>query len=526
MVKQRKIIIIVTLCVLLFPAVGAVEAQPDYNGSVTFGYVGFDDEGNRSAASELYDTYDGLSLSNLTLNGNINPRTRYYLNLSDINFDGRRGSLDITNYDYYSIKANYRQTRGIFGDGDNLSVDRKFYSGLFRVKPVRYVEGYFQYRGSEDEGDRVIYGIDDQGLFGDSYDRNTTFYKGGLKLKHLGNHVDLFYGVRDFDDNLSDSLDAETEIMGASIFFNAHSRVNAIIDYHHLKAKKEISENYIKEDRLSFSFLTNPVENLTITPRGHYRKIDEDPADVDSESYTGELIGDYRLVNYNSNLSASIGYEIRDAQDDRATAVAYSAGVQGKPHQYIGFKVKYDNHRRRDTYEALLTGYEDRINLVSELHLYPMVKSKIKAGYRYRVRENEDIATQGKTQGLYLKANGYILRWIRLYGAISIDDIDYTSPLQDYNYLMQLLSGQVQLSLSRKINLTLRGTYLDFDHDIESTKMDVDAAVSYRIINNLGLNASYRRYELDSYSLSPHYYEANLFRITATFYFENQHYSQ
>lgn len=516
----------VTLCLLLFPLACNINAQMDYNGSVTFGYLGFDDEGNRSAASELYDTYEGLSLSNLKINGNLNPRTRCYLNLSDINFDGRRASLDITNYDYYSIKADYRQTRGIFGEGDNISVDRKFYSGLLRVKPIQYVEGYFTYRGSDDNGDRVIYGIDDQGLFGDSYDRNTTFYKGGLKLKHFGNHIDLFYGVRSFDDNLSDSLDAETEIMGASIFFNAHSRVNAIIDYHHLKAQKEISENYIKEDRLSFSFLTNPMENVTITPRGHYRKIDEDPEDVDSESYTGELIGDYRLINYNSNVSASIGYEIREAQDDRATAVAYSAGIQGKPHRYIGFKIKYDNHRRRDTYDILLTGYEDRVGLITELHLYPMDKSKIKTGYRYRIRENENLSTQATTQGLYLNANAYISKWMKLYGLISIDDIDYTSPLQNTDYLLQVVSGQFQLTLSKKVNLTAGGTYLDFDHDIESTKMDVNAAVSYRALKNLGLNASYRRYELDSYSLAPYYYEAHVFRITATFYYENQHYSQ
>ncbi|GEM_PF-2531189 len=510
-------LVIISLC--LAGAHITAFAQVNAKGSVSIGYIGFDGEGNRSGAFELFDTYDGFAINNIRVNGNFNERTRYFLDLTDVNFDGRKASLDITNFDYFSLKANYRQTRRIFDSNASSSEDSKFYSGRFQVNPLKGIAGYLEYRGNKYEGDRVVYGISDQGLFGDSYDSRTGYIKSGVKLNRNGNYLDISYATRKYDDRLNNSLDSKARILGANLFVNALPQLKALVDFQNIRSKKDLSGDEIKENRFGLSFLTKPWEKLLLTPKAVYRKVSGVPNDPDFLSYFGGIGGEYRLP-HRSNISASIGYEIREADTNRTTAIAYSFGLKGRPFKRFGGKLKFDSHNRRDTYDVLLTGYENRIGFIAEADLYLKKETTVKVGFKSRIRENKDIDTKSESSGFYLKLGSKCRKIVKAFIVLSAEDVKYTSPGEVLDYKLKTASGNVMLTPGEKIILSLGGAVLDFNGDIETAKLDLTTSISYRFCEQIGLNISYRRYELDGLNLSPTYYEANIINVGATFYFE------
>ena len=170
----RKNEIILTVLMVLFAGT-VVFAQANFNGEATLSFLNLDDEGNRSAAQELYDTYDGINLQRLYAYGKINPHTRYYLKLENLNLDGRGINVGVTDINLFKFKANFRQSRLLFGADEDLKNERKSYSSYLEIRPVEKFTGFIEYRGFSNEGNRIVYDITEQGLFGNLYDRKSTW---------------------------------------------------------------------------------------------------------------------------------------------------------------------------------------------------------------------------------------------------------------------------------------------------------------------------------------------------------------
>lgn len=176
MKNYRSILIIVALLALAIFYPGLTNAQAKFNGEATVSYLNFDEEGNRGSAAELYNTYDGFNLQNLSVFGDLNPHTRYSLRLDDIGFDGRRVALNLTDINLYKLKFDYRQSRLLYGPGTDSKNDRKLYNGSFEIKPIKAISAFINYQGYKNEGDRIVFNESGTDLFG----ARTEKYRGTL----------------------------------------------------------------------------------------------------------------------------------------------------------------------------------------------------------------------------------------------------------------------------------------------------------------------------------------------------------
>ena len=84
------IIIAVILLLVLVPPAGASK----FDGTLKFGGIGIDEKhGDLSAMQETYNIYDGFNVTQIRLNGELNPRNYFSLNLRDINLNSRKGDF-------------------------------------------------------------------------------------------------------------------------------------------------------------------------------------------------------------------------------------------------------------------------------------------------------------------------------------------------------------------------------------------------------------------------------------------------
>ena len=109
MIKQKSIIIIFMALLLAGGSLPAY-ARATFNGGFGLSYLNFADEGNRADARDLNDTYDGFNFQSLTAFGNINPKTRYFARLDEINLDSRKGRIELTNLNLFRLKADFPNT--------------------------------------------------------------------------------------------------------------------------------------------------------------------------------------------------------------------------------------------------------------------------------------------------------------------------------------------------------------------------------------------------------------------------------
>ncbi|MFQ5868933.1 MAG: hypothetical protein ACE5JC_03415 [Candidatus Zixiibacteriota bacterium] len=499
----------------------AAFAQPDFNGEITLSYLNFDDEGNRSAARELFDTYDGFNLQRLTAFGNINPHTRYLLQLDDLNLDGRRASLNVTDINLFKVKADYRQSRLLFGPGEDQKNERKSYSGYFEIKPLKAVSGYVEYSGQENEGDRIVYDIADQGLFGALYDRRSTLLKGGTKLRYKSHQLEVSYSHRKYDDKINDELDSKTDGIEIRAYGNVDPRVKVVGDFKNFQKEKEVSGDKLKETSFGLTVVAKPRRSLRLAPVFHYRTVSGEPQDPEFSAYRFGLDADYTIPQ-NTTFSGGVGYEARKAADFKSNLLYYSVGARSRLHPKVAVKVSYSGSSRRDPDNVLITGKEERTRIKGELDLHPCEAADIKAGYKLVQRENSNIDTKSETGSFY----GVLSTRFRDRCEASLQanrsDVEFTWGGEKLKYKYSSVTGTLRSHPTPELAFTVAGTYYIYDDDVEQDKLDVTFGASYRLLPEVKLGVSYRRYEIDGYRLSPTYYEANLIKGELTFNLTNK----
>jgi hypothetical protein len=82
------------LALLAGTAAAQSESASSWTGRVRAGGIYLDETGDATTMPETFNIYDGFTLSSIYLKGHAGPRSTLLLDLSDINQDGRRGTLD------------------------------------------------------------------------------------------------------------------------------------------------------------------------------------------------------------------------------------------------------------------------------------------------------------------------------------------------------------------------------------------------------------------------------------------------
>jgi hypothetical protein len=514
------LILTIILTVVFLPTVGF--AQANLNGEVTLSYLRLDDEGNRSSANELYDTFDGFNLQGLSAFGDINPHTRYFLKLEDINLDGRRAMLNLTDINLYKLKLDYRQSRLLYGTDTAKKNERKAYSGYLEVKPIEMMSGYVDYQGYKNEGDRAIADTTFSSLFGDKYDRTSSTVKGGLKGRYKNHQLDIAYGQRKYTDNNNDSLDSKTTFMETNFYGRISPKIKAVLGFDFARKKLEKREIELKENALSLSVLIRPIEQLTFAPSVNYRKVDGANIIGNFKAYRVGLNVDYYIPKNNTTLTGDIGYETRSVNDVdtyKSQVVSYSVGGRTRFNKVLAAKVTYSGENRKDPDKVLITGVEDKAKILAELAITPCKNADLKAGYTLNDRKNSDIDTKSNMGSLYGTLSTWYKDKVELSLEGNITDAKYEWGNQKFRYRYNSIDGTLSIKPNNLLTLNSNLTYFIFKHDVEQNKINVIASATYQFVTYAKFGISYQRYEFNESLFIPAHYDANIIKaeISANF---------
>ena len=103
-------ILMVTLIVAL---AASASGAGKWDGTLKLGGIMMDEEGDLSAVQETYNIYDGFSVSQIRLDGRLDPRNYFMLNLREINLDGRRGDFMYRRPGELKVTAGFDQHRQV-----------------------------------------------------------------------------------------------------------------------------------------------------------------------------------------------------------------------------------------------------------------------------------------------------------------------------------------------------------------------------------------------------------------------------
>ena len=136
----------------------------ELDGTVKLGTIIKDETGDQSSMQETYNIFDGFSVSQIRLTGNLNPRNYFTLNLREINLDSRKADFTYRVPSVFEWKSSLRQNQYIYDRNGNVTTKRKHWQTGVVVNPVDEVSIVARYSWMDRAGDRLSFPLGTQNL--------------------------------------------------------------------------------------------------------------------------------------------------------------------------------------------------------------------------------------------------------------------------------------------------------------------------------------------------------------------------
>ena len=162
---------ITTLCVTLVVTLAAsAPLAGTLDGTVKLGGIIMNETGDRTAVQETYNLYDGFSIAQISLNGTLDPRQYFALNLRDINLDARQGDLVYRVPGIFKLTAGLDQHRQIFSPEGRINSVRKDWKTAAQFTPSPWLGLSGGFNLLTRDGDRLPFPSGTLGVLGNRYD--------------------------------------------------------------------------------------------------------------------------------------------------------------------------------------------------------------------------------------------------------------------------------------------------------------------------------------------------------------------
>ena len=189
-------------------------------GSCAWAGIIIDETGDRTTMQETFNLYEGFSVSSLYLNAHRNPRTHLLLDLTDVNLDDRRGSLEYRQSGLLRFRSRYDENRYLYDPAGRVDSRRRDWWSSLMVTPVKFGSISADYELQTRRGDRLGLTGEPTGWLGTGYDSDLHRWQVQAQVNHsstgAGGAV-TYDGVR-----LMDGMDARRERSGYVISANLH----------------------------------------------------------------------------------------------------------------------------------------------------------------------------------------------------------------------------------------------------------------------------------------------------------------
>ena len=509
---------IATMCGLLIVTLAASAPWAGtLNGTVKLGGIFLDEEGDRSAVQETYNIYDGFSVTQIRLNGTLDPRHTFMLDLREINLGARRGDLVYRVPGTFKLTAGYDQHRQIFSPDGGVNAERKDLRVGAHLTPLAWLglSGSFGYLARD--GDRLPYPLGTVSSLGTRYDNalKTGDVTADIRKDRRGGAVS--YRVSDYSDALDPTAHRSGRLVSARLY-----APSPFCDQwtHFLRGAygvRKLSNRDLDYTLANFQYtgVVQPTGAFQLKYNFEANRVDNKSNLLTTDRFQNNFDATYSYKR--GRVTGGYGYEIADDDRTLTSYHTWRAGTAFRYEKYVSAKLDYASRVKKDQEELTLLKDVEATQIRAKLQVQPHDAVALGLGYSRRQREFPDIGVTADGDVIDAFGRYTCNGWGALSGDYSVSTDDYEDLARGFHTRSHLVTGRVEFDRIRNVRLAGGVTYVSVGKDLDIEKSMVFLEGAYTLLNDYHVEVKYNVYNYDDYVLTNRYYTANVVRINLAY---------
>jgi len=509
----------VGIAALMLLAGASVAGAAKLNGTVKVGNIFLDETGDRSTVQETFDIYDGFAVSQVLLDGSLQPQSRFVLDLRDINLDSRQGNFNYRLPGLFKVRAAYDQNRYVFDPGRGVTSERKNWQVGLQVTPMKSLVLSGDLNRITRTGDRLSFPPEPGTLLGTVSSLGTRYDNALLNSQfgaeyhrgRAGGAVSV--QLSDYSDDLNGTADRKGQVWAARLYapMPFYNRWNNLFRASY--GTRKLTDGGVEYKMSSFQYtgILAPRESYQLRYAFEASRVKDNALDLQTDRIQNDL--DATWFHKYGNLNAGFGYETNDDDITLTDYMSWHAGGSFRPDKRLNVRFEYNGRVKNDQEDLTLLKDIESASYRGRLEIRPNDRITLGGEYAKRRREMPDIqvVVSGITAGAFARYEQP--KW----GAASLDYThaidEYDDRLAPFNVVTAITTARVDLSRIKNLDLASGVTYLDIGRDLDIEKSIVFVEGGYKFAGRYHLDAKYNVYNYDDYILLDRYYTANVVRV-------------
>ncbi len=511
---------ITALTVILFIGLAASAASAGtMDGTVKMGGIIVNQTGDRSAVQEMFNVYNGYSLTEIRLNGLVSPHHFLSLDLQTLNLDSRKGDLVYRSPGLLKLTAGYVQHRQIFSPDGAVDSKRKDWRAGLEITPAKPVllGGYLNVLTRD--GGRLSYPAGTVSVLGTHYDNSLRTGEMRAEIREGRHGAAISYRKAWYTDELNREADRIGEVLSGRLwapmpFYDKWTNL-ARGSFGVRRVSARNLEWRVAD--LQYTGVLEPVPAVQLRYNFEGQRLEDRSTGLTTDRFVNGADASY-FYRY-GQVRGGYAYETNDDDRTLTSYHGWNAGTDFHYRQYVTARVDYASRTKKDQEELTLLKDLETSRVRAELQLRPIPDLVVGGDYAKRERDFTDIGVTANGE-----LSGGFGRYTRdRWGTVSADyhfsTDDYVDLVGAFRTHSHVVTGRAEFT--RIPNLRLAGgvTFLDIGKDLDIEKSLVFAEGAYTVLRNYRLEVKYNVYNYDDYILLDRYFTANVLQINVAYDF-------
>jgi len=509
--RTQTIAVPIATLVLMFGA--STSLGGTLGGTVKLGGIFLDETGDRSAVQETYNIYDGFSVSQIHLIGTVNPRSSFMLDLRDVNLDSRAGDLNFRMPGRFKLKAGYDQNRYVFDAGRGVTSDRKDWKVGLQYTPSRWLALSGDVSRVTREGDRLAYPLGTVSAFGTGYDNAFLNAQVTADVQKNRRGGGVSFQMSDYSDNLNSVADRQGQVVAGRLYapMPFYDKWNNLLRGSYGIRKLTDGDVEFKLSSFQYTAILQPADVFRVRYLFDASRVDDNALELQTDRIQNDV--DLAWFHPYGRVNAGYGYETNDDDRTLTTYHSWHAGTSVRPDKSLTATVDYAGRVKKDQEDLTLLKDIESSRVRAKLEVRPLDRLTVGADYARRERElpDIDVSVNGMVAGTFLRFE--MPGWGSLSGDYSHAEDEYVDRVARFDTNSDIVTGRVDVSYIRNLNLGGGVTYLDIGKDLDIEKSIVFVEGALKLFDRYHLEVKYNAYNYDDYILIDRYYTANVVRV-------------
>ncbi len=497
-------------------ALGALCAAPveaaKLKGTLELGDISLEqDTGDRSAVQETYNIYNGFSVSRILLDGQLNPKHFFKLDLNEINLDSRKGLFDYRVAGLGDVTARYDQNRQFFDPQGAVHSKRTDWRLGARLTPAGWLRVTADYDRQKRDGDRLEFPLGTESALGSTYDFTLQTGRFEAEAHQGGRGLAVGYDVSDYADRAHAGTDRRGHVVSARLYGADPFMPDRVTHFvRGAVGRQELTAGGLRWDLSSFQYVgvVKPQERFRFKYDLYLSRVD----DKSTALKTDDIRNNFDLTWFTRYGQVFGGYSYVTNDDDRTltSTNAWRAGLAGGYRDVVRAKVSYASSNLKDSEELTLLRDVEQSRFRANLQLRPVHALTLGGAYADRVRHFPliDVRSSGRSVSAFGRVD------VAAWGAFGFDYTysrdKYDDLVGSFNASSNIVTGRVDISRVKDLTLSAAVSYLDIGKDLNIEKSILSFEGRYNLLSNYHVSVKYNVYNYDDYILVDRYYTANV----------------